>query len=188
MKADYQWDDGLLLLKLKEKDRSVTKAFILEHQDMIFRTCLGFLHNREDAEELTQDVFMEIFNHIGKFKGKCKLRTWIYRICYTRALNKINKYKWQKWMQSLDTILGSSSREYPEDNFESDDAQPDLHRLLRLAIDELPEMQKTAFVLHNYEGLKYQEVAEIMKSSVSSVESLIFRAKQNLKKKLTGSK
>lgn len=183
MNAESKWNDLLVLQKLKNKERGAVRDFIRDYQDKIFRICLGFLHNREDAEELTQDVFMEIVSNIGKFKGESKLDTWVYRICYTRALNRIRKDKWQKWMQSFDAVMGLDfSGE--QNNDAAEDAFERKSSLLKAAMAKLPGSQKTAFVLHHYEGLKYQEIAEVMKTSVSSVESLIFRARKNLNKDL----
>lgn len=185
MNTKDRWNDPLVIQRLKEKERTVVRDFIRDHEQNIFRICFGFLHNREDAEELTQDVFMQVFNNIEKFRGDCKLITWIYRICYTRSLNRISKNKWQKWVQSLDQVLflpTDSVNNGPENRLETKETGGMIHR----AVDRLPDMQKLAFVLHHYEELKYLEIARVMEISVGAVESLIFRAKKNLQKRLKG--
>lgn len=183
MKSESKWNDLQVLHELKNKERGAVRDFMRDYQDKIFRICMGFLHNREDAEELTQDVFMEVVNNVWKFKGESKLDTWIYRICYTRALNKIRKDKWQKWMQSLDTVMGLDFSREQNENADEDDFERK-SSLLKASMAKLSGSQKTAFVLHHYEGLKYQEIAEVMKTTVSSVESLIFRARKHLNKDL----
>lgn len=185
MKTEAKWEEEQFLEKLKEKDRKAVSAFIHEYQANIYRVCFGFVHSREDAEELTQDVFMEIFKNIGSFKGESQLNTWIYRICYTRSLNRIRKNRWRQWVRSFDALLDGSFRNIPEDEVQPSQVEEEELTQLRKAISRLADMQKTAFVLHFYQGLKYQEIAEVMNTSVSSVESLIFRARKNLKKELS---
>jgi RNA polymerase sigma-70 factor (ECF subfamily) len=148
------------------------------------------VHNREDAEDIAQDVFIEVYRNIPRFRADSKLSTWLYRIAINRSLNHIRDNKKNKWFHSFEDEveakntqlqqLQSSKSDQPE--FELENKQRAI--ILHEAINSLPKNQKVAFTLSKYEELSYQEIAEVMELSVSSVESLLFRAKKGLQKKL----
>lgn len=155
---------------------------------MVFNTCLGMLRSVEDAEECAQDVFIEVYNSVIGFRAEAKLSTWIYRIATTKCLERIRKRKAKKRFAFLSSLSGDSETEakklasfvHPGLQLEqSENAQA-----LFEAIERLSENQRVAFTLHKIEGLPYEEIASVLEVSLSSVESLMFRAKQNLKKLL----
>ncbi|MEY2587046.1 MAG: hypothetical protein RLY11_895 [Bacteroidota bacterium] len=174
-----------LIIRLKEGDNQAFKELVESKQSLVYNTVLGLLQNVEDAEDVTQDVFIKVFESIHQFKGESALSTWIYRVSVTTALEFIRRKKRKKRFGFLSPILG-------EDNEPTLDL-PDFHHpgvrldnrekatILFKAIEKLPENQKVAFILNKVEGLSYHEVAEIMKTSLSAVESLLHRAKTNLK-------
>lgn len=160
------------------------KALVLQYQDRVYNTCLGFLRNAQDAEDLSQEVFIEIYKSLDQFKGEAKISTWIYRIAVNKSLEALRRRKRKKrwsWLTSYEPDLHEKSA--------VDDIHPGVLAenkeragVLFNAIDRLPEQQKVAFTLFHIEGLNYEEIAETMQKSVSSVESLMHRAKNNLKK------
>lgn len=174
-----------LISRLKAGDGIAFKELVETRQSLVFNTVLGFLQNQEDAEDVTQDVFIKVFESIEQFKGESALSTWIYRVAVTTALEFIRRKKRKKRFGFLSPILGDDNEPTLE--------LPDFHHpgvsldnkeksaILFKAIKELPENQQIAFILNKVEGLSYQEVAEIMKTSLSAVESLLHRAKTNLK-------
>ena len=181
-------DERDLINLVKQKDRHAFKTIVETWQDMVFNTAVGILQNEEDAEDVAQEVFMQVFESIDSFKEESKLSTWIYRITVSKALDHIRKKKTKKRFAFLKGLFKEEDQAMIE--------PPDfLHPGVKLenkenaqalfkAMDKLPPNQKTAFVLNKMEDLSYQEVGDIMELSSSAVDSLLQRARQNLKKEL----
>lgn len=163
-----------------------------DHAKMVFNLCLNYLQNSEDAEEATQDVFIKVYDKIDGFRADSSLKTWIYRITITHCLDVIKAKNRQKRFGFMQSLFGKSGEEsIPQKNFnhpgvELEDKEA-LQELLEL-IQELPDNQKTALILKSMDGLTGKEIAEIMKITDKAVESLLSRAKQNLKIKLEQTK
>jgi RNA polymerase sigma-70 factor (ECF subfamily) len=155
---------------------------------MVMNVCFGIVHNKADAEDLAQDVFLEVYRTGEKFRGDCKLSTWLYRIATNRSLNLVRNNKHRRFFQSIEeTFTGNRAIEVSNNKSDQPDHNiTDQQRadLLHMAIDKLPEKQRVAFILNKYEDLRYQEIAEVMDISLASVESLIHRAKKNLQEQL----
>lgn len=168
------------------------KTLVDKYQLMVINTCYGFVHNREDAEDVAQEVFVEVHRSIDKFRKESKLSTWLYRISVNKSLNFIRNNKKNSWFQSLDILfrsekntgkvieLSDSKNNIPDSIIENKETGNVIYE----AISWLPKNQKTAFTLHKYEDLSYKEISDVMELSLSSVESLLFRAKKNLQDKL----
>jgi RNA polymerase sigma-70 factor, ECF subfamily len=156
-------------------------------QKQVFNTCYSIVHNREDADDLTQDVFIEVFRSAGKFRGDARLSTWLYRMAVNKSLNLIRSRKNRRWLRFFEDqpSVGEAATRISSGKLASDDLeQEQLSGRLHQAIDSLAENQRIAFLLNKYEELPYQQIAEVMGTSLSAVESLIHRAKNNLQKKL----
>jgi len=182
--------DTEIINQLKQGDEAAFRKLVGSYQKLVVNTCFGMVHNLEDAEDIAQDVFVEVYRNIQNFRADAKLSTWLYRIAVNRSLNHIRDNKKHKWFQSFENEVETKNRQlFQAESSHSD--QPGYHMeneqravILHEAINSLPENQKVAFTLNKYEELSYQEIADVMEMSVSSVESLLFRAKKNLQKKL----
>ena len=170
--------------KTANGDRHAFRQLFEEYQHMVFNVCYRMSGNREEAEDLTQDVFVKIFHSIGRFRGDAKLSSWIYRIAVNTSLKRERRKKLENWI-SLDFLFQEHTRSQPVSPEESPDQQIEIAekaQLVQQAIQRLPERQKTALILSRYENLSYQEIATVMETNLSAVESLLHRAKNNLAK------
>jgi RNA polymerase sigma-70 factor, ECF subfamily len=173
---DFDLIDSILDGNLKDFELLINK-----YQPSIFRLSIGLLHNREDAEELTQDVFIKLYLSLSTFNKKSAFSTWLYRLTINTCLNALKKKKKGQFWTALSETLRLSSNEVSAEAAminRSDD------ELIRQAIDHLPLKQRLAFIMTKYENLPQREVATIMKLTEGSVEQLVLRAKNNLRKNL----
>lgn len=177
-----------LIQQLRAGDELAFKKLVETYQDMVFNTGLGIVQNSEDAEDVAQEVFVQVYRSIDQFKGDARLSTWIYRITTTKALDHIRSRKRKKRFAFITSLFGNNEELLHEPvDFNHPGVALDRKEqaaLLFRMIDQLPENQKIAFNLHKTEELSYQEIADVMQVSVSAVESLLFRARQNLRKLL----
>jgi RNA polymerase sigma-70 factor (ECF subfamily) len=179
-----------IIQKLIQGDETAFKQLVDKYTQLVVNTCYGLLHNSEDAEDIAQEVFIEVYRSVHKFRADSKISTWLYRIAVNRSLNFIRDNKKNKWFQSFQDSVKEKNSNIPK-LIAHDSENPDFNlekiqraNMLYEAINKLPENQKIAFTLNKYEDLSYKEISEVMEISVSSVESLIHRAKKNLQKKL----
>jgi RNA polymerase sigma-70 factor (ECF subfamily) len=181
-------NDLELVQKISTSDNEAFREFIKNHQEMVMNVCFHFLRNRQDAEDVAQDVFIKAFHSANEYRGDSKVSTWLYRIAVNQSLNFIRNKKRRRWL-SLD--FNNKNGEYLKNIEESPVKRPDtqfetneMQSILMKAIHDLPENQKSVFILHKLDGLSYHEITKILNCSLSSVESRMHRAKVNLQKKL----
>ncbi len=174
---------------LKRGDRKVFSEFVDQYQLSLLKLCIGFLHDEEDAKDVVQDIFIDVFQSIGQFRGDSLLSTWLFRIAVNKSLNHIKKNKNKNLFASIDSILSSKKKVVANITDESGDSDRNIEseeraKVIRKAVDSLPRNQHIAFVLFRYQDLSYKDISEVMNISLSAVEALIHRAKLNLQKKL----
>lgn len=170
-------------------DEAAFLLFVEEWKGRVFKTCLSFVPNREEAEDLSQEIFILLWKAIRTFRGESSLKTWVYRIamnCCLEYKRHGSRQKRKAHLTSLDKLT-PSQQPHMQGHFDHPGytlEQQDKARVLHQALSKLSENQRSALILHEVEELSYKEVAEVMDLSFSSVESLIFRAKTNLRKML----
>jgi RNA polymerase sigma factor (sigma-70 family) len=174
---------------IAQGDEGAFQSLYTVFADRVYNTVLSYLQNREAAAEVTQDVFVKIFRSASRFEGKSSVSTWIYRIAVNQSLDRISYLGRQKRFGILlrwgpddsgKILLELPDFEHPGIVLE----QKEQSSILFKAIEKLPAQQKTAFILSYVENLPRQEVADVMESSLKSVESLLQRAKANLRTSL----
>ena len=178
-----------LITLLQKKDRTAFKEVVKTWQDMVYNTALGILQNDEDAEDVTQEVFIQVFESIPSFKGESKFSTWLYRITVSKAMDHIRKKKRKKRFAFVQSLYGKNDEPLvdPPDFFHPGVSMENKENasVLFKAIKKLPPNQQVAFVLNKMEGLSYMEISEVLKITDSAVDALLQRAKTNLKKILS---
>lgn len=172
-----------LLLALKSGDHHAQKQVVDDFQVKVYNICYSMVGNRHDAEDLTQDVFIEVLKNIDKFRGESKIGTWIYRIAVNKSLNLIRSNNKKRFWSQIDELL-SFKAEQNDEPFINDMQLENIEQklLIHKAISSLPANQRLAFSLNKIDDMSYNEVAEIMNIGHSAVESLIHRAKKKLQK------
>ena len=182
--------DPTFIAELKSGKQSAYVQLLKDFEQKVFATCLSFVPNKEDAEDIAQEVFLEVFRSISKFKGNAKLSTWIYKIATNKCLEFIRKKNAKKRFAFMQSIFGN---DIPLDktSFFTEFKHPGIlmenkekSETIFKAINLLPESQRIVFTLAKIDGKSYQEIVEITGKSLSSVESIMFRAKKNLQQRL----
>jgi len=184
-------DENKLLKRLRNKEDGAFEKLVLQYQDKVINTCFRFVHDPNDAEDVAQDVFVEVYQSITDFHGRSRLSTWIYRLAVAKSVDFIRRKNRKKRLGQLKHLLGFPNED-PCESLESKESagpydeleQKERAAVLSQAVASLPRNQRIAITLNKYEGLSSAEIAEIMDATVTSVESLIHRAKKNLRKAL----
>lgn len=175
--------DENLIGRLKQGDKSAFTELVDQYGSKVINTCYRFVLDKEDAEDLSQEVFMEVFYSIKSFRGDAKLSTWIYRIAVTKSLDEIKKRNRQKRITSIGKLLHLEDVAlWLTGGFRPDTLLEGKEKLKEVmqALDTLPDSQRVAFTLSKIEGYSNSEIAEIMHASTDAVESLIYRAKKKI--------
>lgn len=177
-----------IIAQLKQGSEAAFSQLVAQWQGMVYNTALGILQNTADAEDVAQEVFMQVHESIGTFKGEAQISTWLYRITVTKCLDHLRKKNRKKRWGKVYSLFGQQNEliiDPPDFNHPGVAlANKERADLLFRAVARLPDSQKAAFVLHKLEGLSSKEIAGVMDASVSAVEGLLHRAKQNLRQQL----
>lgn len=180
-------EERILIEQLRQRQESAFRWLVEEYRDRVFYSSFNILQNTADAEDAAQETFIQVFDSINSFREEASLSTWIYKIAIRKALEKRRKIKnrerlhqWMPWWMPDE----KKSKEAMELNPGISAENKEKATALFQAINSLPENQRVAFTLIRVQGMKYEEVCEIMEMKLKAVESLVSRAKENLKKKL----
>ncbi len=179
-------DEIELVAKMKSGDQAAFKAFINANKKKVINICFKFLSNYSDAEDAAQETFVEAYCSIHGFNGNSSLNTWIYRLAVNKSIDALRK---NNRRQRIARFISFFSEEFKNDKiyFQSEDNPIDeyesaeIKNIVRNAIAAMPENQKIALTLIKLEDISHKDAAEIMGISLGAVESLLFRAKKNLK-------
>lgn len=174
------------IIETKQYGEDDFAGIVSDRQQMVYNTALGIVQNEEDAEDVTQEVFLKVYEGLKRFRNESSLSTWIYRITITTGLDFEKQKKRQKRGGLMQRVFGYAEADEKPDFFHPGvalDKKEDAS-VLFMAMKKLPEKQRTAFLLHKMEGLTNNEIATIMETTLLAVESLQVRAKNNLRNHL----
>lgn len=185
-----------LMGRVRLGNKHAFEVLIRRHQRSVLNFIFRFMGHRTEAEDLTQEVFLRIWKAAGTYKPEAKFTTWLYRIATNICINKQRSIRIRRLFAKFhsaeqrrrskdSSIIGEGAELLtPEDRLIDSEQSV---RLLN-ALNELPTSQRLAIVLKIYDEMSYQEISQIMDRSISAVDSLLIRAKKNLREKLTGKK
>jgi RNA polymerase sigma-70 factor, ECF subfamily len=179
-----------LMARVSEGDEDAFEALVLRHQTSVLNFIYRFIGDRTQAKDLSQDVFLRIWQAAKSYEGKAKFTTWVYRIASNLCFNELKSARRRKWFHFFQ--FGEEGEQTIEENVSDDlPSAEDLlltrerSRQITDALQGLPENQRMAIILKRYDDLSYEEIAHVLGCSVPAVESLLVRAKGTLQKKLT---
>jgi RNA polymerase sigma-70 factor, ECF subfamily len=176
-----------LVCRLKAGEQTAFNELVKLYANRVINTCYRFLLDKEDAEDISQEVFIEVFQSIKSFRNDSKLSTWIYRIAVTKSLDEIKKRNRLKRITSLGKMLHLdevsdwiSGGPLPDKSIHEKEKMDEILK----ALNVLPDSQRVAFTLSKIDGYSNTEIAEIMKTTIVAVESLVYRAKKSVSAEL----
>ena len=188
--SDVDSREAALIERCAVRDETACAELVATHQRMVYSLALHLLGDRDEALDLSQEVFLRVFRTISSFRGQSALRTWIYRIVVNQARNR------QRWWRrrhrgeqvSLDEHLAqfgdmeSKGDVLPDRQLASKETASRIWQ----ALDRLPFDQRTALILREIDGLRYEEIAFTLGVAVGTVKSRLTRARLTLRAELLG--
>ncbi len=185
--------DVQLMLDVKSGDEASFELLLHRYRTPLVNFLYRMVRNREQAEDLAQEVFLRVYRARGEYVPSAKFTTWLFRIATNLALNSVRDTRYQKLEDSIDAPARMDSEDgddrpldvaEPHPNIEQHLVEDARVKMIRHAIDKLPEKQRAAVLLHKYEELDYAEIAKILSCSESALKSLLFRAYEALRVEL----
>lgn len=177
--------DAELVAALQQGSEAAFRSLVERYQNRIYRTVRVLLPTAEEAEDVAQEVFVEVYQTIGRFRGEAALSTWLYRLATSRALKHRRRARTRKRLAYFTSLLGFDNgllHEPPDHRHPQAQLEGQQQLDLLLAhIARLPELQQVAFTLRHEQELSYPEIAAVLQTTVPAVESLLFRARQTLR-------
>lgn len=187
-------EDTMLITRSVSGDQEAFAQIVKNHQRMVFNVAYRFLGSYEEAEELTQEVFLRVYRFLKSFEGKSSLRTWIYKITVNSALNRQQWLKRRKHYHQVSLDNPEPDTDMTLENKipgtggspESAALNLELQEKIQGCLDKLPKRLRIAIILRDVEGLSYDEISEALGINQGTVKSRIARARSAVKNALSG--
>ena len=184
--------DVQLMLDVKAGDEASFELLLQRYRTPLVNFLYRMVRNREQAEDLAQEVFLRVYRAREDYVPSAKFTTWLFRIATNLALNSVRDTRYRKLEVSIDAPISEAedgderTLDIPEKhpNIEQHLVEDARRKMIRHAIDKLPEKQRAAVLLHKYQELDYAEIAKILACSESALKSLLFRAYESLRVEL----
>ena len=183
--------DVQLMLRFQQGDMAAFQQLFNRYSSSVVNFAFRFVHSRERAEELAQEVFLQVYRWQNRYEPKAKFSTWLFKIANNHCLNEVRKGEYRVSHESLDSQPNAEGdgreRDLPDTNPRKGDdilAAKQAADKIQKILQRLPESQRSAVLLSRFEGLSYQEVAEVLGTTEKAVKSLVFRATQSLREGL----
>jgi RNA polymerase sigma-70 factor, ECF subfamily len=185
--------DVQLMLDVKAGDEASFELLLHRYRTPLVNFLYGMVRNREQAEDLAQEVFLRVYRARADYVPSAKFTTWLFRIATNLALNSVRDHRYEKLNVSIDAPTTPDAEDGDERTLDVPEKHPNIEqhlvedvqrKMIRHAIDKLPEKQRAAVLLHKYRELDYAEIAKILSCSESALKSLLFRAYETLRVEL----
>lgn len=181
---EVEYPDRLLIARLRRNDAAAFELLVKTHQDRVFDFCVRMLGDREEAFDLTQEIFLSVHQHLDQFRQDARLSTWIFRISRNHCLNRLKYLKRRgrgrsdEYGETNELVITESAggSATPDQHLEQAQARSVVHKAIAL----LDEEQRTLVVLRDVEGLSYEEIVEITELPEGTVKSRLHRAREKL--------
>ena len=181
-------DEAALIRAAQSGDQSAFETLVETYDQGVLRLAGNLLRSEQDAFDIYQETFLRVYKNLHNFRFDCSFRTWLYRITISKAMDHERRKRRKKRFALVQSLFGKNDEQVVDvPDFNHPGVLLDRKEkaaILFGAMKTLPDNQRVAFVLNKVEGLTYQEISEVMQTSVSAVESLLHRAKTNLRKQL----
>lgn len=178
--------DSILVAEMKAGKQKAFNQIVLRYKDKVFNTAYRFLGDYQDANDLTQECFVSVYNNIRRFRGESSLSTWIYSITVNTCKNRLKSADRKRALKTVslkDKVLESrADNSSPVRMFE----RKELENSIQNAINSLPDDWREVVVLRDIEELAYEDIATILKCEIGTIKSRLHRARMELKDKLKG--
>jgi RNA polymerase sigma-70 factor (ECF subfamily) len=176
-------DDKTIIDRINSGDKEAYVHLLKRYEQKVFQTCMGFLHDNDEAADLTQEIFIKIYEKLHSFKGKSSFSTWLYRVTMNMAINYKRKMAWRSIFQpqQQSTELFDETGSY---NADSHLKKTEQKKLIKRVLDKLTKQQRKAFVLSHYRELSNNELADVLDISLKAAESLLFRARTSVNREI----
>ena len=186
-----QLSDIQIIKKVIDGDKNAFNDIMDRHEKSILNFAYRMLSNRTEAEDVTQEVFLRAYKNLETFEARAKFSTWLFKIARNLCLNKL-RHTFRFPTFSIDKPVRGSEYDFQRQIEDKKQVSPisnifskEIQNAVKAALGSLPKNQKMAVILRRYEDMSYEEISVIMGCSVSAVKSLLNRAKQKLKNKLS---
>lgn len=178
--------DEFTLRRAQKGDSSAFEMLVTPHEQMLWRVCWHYTRHQEDAADCLQETMLKAWRGIKAYRGECSLSTWLYRIASTVCLDFLRKQKRLPETESADELAEDEGFTPVDDSPTPDEAviRAESADNVRAAIDALPADMRTVIILYALQGMQYEEIAEVTRTSVGTVKSRISRARQKIAKYL----
>jgi RNA polymerase sigma-70 factor, ECF subfamily len=189
--AENQPDEQDLITRVRRREGPAFDALVHLHYNRVFRTVFGIMRNEEDAKDISQQVWIKVWNKIDSFKGDSAFSTWLYRIATFTALDAIRANRKYQKVDSIDAsedadgikpiqLASNVDEEHPHHYMK----KKEIMARFQEALSSLNEQHRTALVLREIEGKSYEDIAQIMQCKIGTVMSRIFNARRAIQHQL----
>ena len=173
-------EDAELINQILKGNMNAFTFLVNRYRKLLVHITGRLIQRQDELEDVCQDVYLKVYQNLGKYRNECKLSTWIATIAYNTSINYLRKYKKMVEVNPDDTVALRNMSEYKSDDYE----RTDLHQFIHEQIELLPVQYRTVLTLYHLEEFSYQEIEQITGMPEETIKSYLFRAKALLKEKL----